>query len=180
VVGVIDLTRPLTQAQFGELVGVSQQAVSEFVKVAALGPGVAGAEMLLAYCERMREMAAGRGSDGELDLVQERAWLAREQRIAQALKNAVTRREFAPVGVLSEVLAAASASVAAKLDALPGLLKKIAPEISDSVRDSIAGEIATARNEWVAETSKLEVKVDPSFEPDAADAEEILLDEGDD
>ena len=116
---MIDLDSPVTQAQFGEIVGVTQQAVSDFIKVAALGPGVPLGVMLQAYCGRLREQAAGRGSDGELDLVQERAWLAREQRIAQALKNATTRKEFAPIGRLSEVLAAASGSVAAKLDALP-------------------------------------------------------------
>jgi hypothetical protein len=48
--------------------------------------------MLLAYCARLREMAAGRQSDaGGLDLIQERAALAREQRIGHEIKNAVSR-----------------------------------------------------------------------------------------
>jgi phage terminase Nu1 subunit (DNA packaging protein) len=174
---MVDLSKTIKQAEFGELVGVSQQAVSDFIRVAALGPGVSAGDMLIAYCARLREQAAGRGSDGDLDLVQERAWLAREQRIAQALKNAVTRKEFAPVGLLSEVLAAASASVAAKLDALPGLLKKIAPELSEAVRDALATEIAHARNEWVTETSRLEVKSDPSASPEEDEPEEFPLDE---
>jgi phage terminase Nu1 subunit (DNA packaging protein) len=177
---MVDLSLPLTQAQFGDMIGVTQQAVSEFYKIAALGPGVSAGETLKAYCARLREQAAGRGSDGELDLVQERAGLAREQRIAQALKNAVTRKEFAPIGVLSEVLAAASGSVAAKLDALPGLLKKVAPDLSEQGRDAIAGEIARARNEWVAETAVLEVKTDPDMLPLTEEPEEELAaDEGD-
>jgi phage terminase Nu1 subunit (DNA packaging protein) len=122
----------------------------------------------------LREQAAGRGSDGDLDLVQERAGLAREQRIAQALKNAVTRKEFAPIGVLSEVLAAASGSVAAKLDGLPGLLKKVAPDLSEQGRDAIAAEIARARNDWVADTALLEVKTDPDMLPLAEEPEEVL------
>lgn len=174
---MVDLASPVTQAQFGDIVGVSQQAVSEFIKVAALGPGVPLGDMLRAYCARLREQAAGRGSDGELDLVQERAWLAREQRIAQALKNATTRKEFAPIGLLSEVLAMASQSVAAKLDGLPGLLKKVAPELSDSARDAIAAEIAKARNEWVADTKVLEAKTDPSLIPLEDEPEEIFVSE---
>lgn len=176
---MVDLTLPMTQAAFGELVGVTQQAVSEFIKVAALGPGVPAQEMLHAYCARLREQAAGRGSDGELDLVQERAWLAREQRISQALKNAVTRKEFAPIGVLSEVLATASQSVAAKLDALPGLLAKVAPDLSEEGRDAVALAIAKARNEWVADTAVLEVKVDPSMLPEEEEPEELVVEEGD-
>lgn len=175
---MVDLSLPMTQAQFGDLVGVSQQAISEFYKVAALGPGVPALETLRAYCARLREQAAGRGSDGELDLVQERAWLAREQRISQALKNAVTRKEFAPIGVLSEVLAAASGSVAAKLDGLPGLLKKVAPDLSEQGRDAIAAEIARARNDWVADTALLEVKTDPDMLP-LEEEPEIELPDGD-
>ncbi len=175
---MIDLDSPVTQAQFGEIVGVTQQAVSDFIKVAALGPGVPLGVMLQAYCGRLREQAAGRGSDGELDLVQERAWLAREQRIAQALKNATTRKEFAPIGRLSEVLAAASGSVAAKLDALPGLLKKVAPELSESARDAIAAEIAKARNEWVNDTQTMEIKPDPWMDDPDDEAEEQFVEEG--
>lgn len=59
---------------------------------------------LLGYCDRLRGMAAGRHSAGGLDLVQERAALARSQREAQELKNAVARGEFAPIGLLADVL----------------------------------------------------------------------------
>jgi phage terminase Nu1 subunit (DNA packaging protein) len=134
-------------------------------------------EILLAYCARLREMAAGRGSDGELDLVQERAWLAREQRIAQALKNAITRKEFAPIGVLSEVLAAASSSVAAKFDALPGMLAKHAPEVSLAAREAFAADLARARNEWVADTARLEVKTDPSLGDVEEDEDAVSLED---
>lgn len=175
---MVDLSLRMSQAEFGELVGVSQQAVSEFIKVAALGPGVSALDMLRAYCARLREQAAGRGSDGELDLVQERAWLAREQRVSQALKNAVTRKEFAPIGLLSEVLATASGSVAAKLDGLPGIIKKVAPELSETAREAVAAEIAKARNEWVADTRLLEVRADPSLAEPDDEPEEVFIEDG--
>lgn len=107
--GVVDLSMTMTQAAFGQLVGISQPAVSDFVKVAALGPGVSAGDMLLAYCERLREQAAGRlGETMGLDLVQERAALAREQRewivrgeampyyTAQPMESATIRAQVAP------------------------------------------------------------------------------------
>jgi len=153
----VDLSAVMTQAQFGELVGISQQAISDLVRSGHLPEGASAGAWLLAYCGRLRAQAAGRGSDGELSLVQERAQLAREQRIAQALKNAVSRREFAPIGVLTAVLATASQSVSTQLEALPGLLHRVAPDMPDEAREAVARTVAAARNGWADATSKLEV-----------------------
>lgn len=154
--GVVDLSKPMTQAAFGELVGVSQQAVSEFIKVAALGPGVPVGEMLIAYCERMREMAAGRlGEGGGLDLVQERAALAREQRIGHEIKNEVARKTYAPIALLAETLGMASQAVSDHLEQLPGALKKACPDLPESARDQVMAAIAAARNEWIDQTRQL-------------------------
>lgn len=159
MVGQVDLSRPMTQAQFGELVGVSQQAVSEFVKVAALGPGVPAAQMLVAYCERLREMAAGRmGESGGLDLVQERAALAREQRIGHEIKNEVARKTYAPIALLAETLALASQAVSERFEQLPGALKKACPELPEAARDQVMRVITEARNEWVDNTRQLAVQ----------------------
>jgi len=176
VVGVLDLSKPITQAAFGELVGVSQQAVSEFIKVAALGPGVTASEMLLAYCERLREVAAGRmGEAGGLDLVQERAALAREQRIGQAIKNAVAAGEYAPIGLLADVLGQASSAVVDRFDQLEGALQKSCPDLPEEARATLLQVLASARNEWIRSTERLvaqrleEAVVD---EDDAVGAEE--------
>jgi phage terminase Nu1 subunit (DNA packaging protein) len=153
---MVDLTQPMRQVDFGDLVGVSQQAVSEFIKSAALGPGVSAGEMLLAYCARLREMAAGRQSDaGGLDLIQERAALAREQRIGHEIKNAVARREFASIALLAETLAAASQAVVERFDQLPSALKKACPDLPEAARDQVMSAIAAARNEWVEQTMSL-------------------------
>ena len=171
-----DLSMRVTQAEFGAMVGIGQQAVSEFVKIAALGPDVTAHDMLLAYCARIREFAAGRGSDGELDLVQERAKLARAQWESQELKNAIQRKEYVPVAMLSDVLAAAAGSVAAKLDALPGIIKKMAPDMPDAARDAIAKEIASARNEWVESTADLAGR--PETDQDEPEDDELVEDMG--
>jgi len=55
---VTDLGAAGTQSQLAALVGVSQQAIS----AAGIQPGMLG-EMLLAYCARLRETAAGRLSE---------------------------------------------------------------------------------------------------------------------
>ncbi len=169
----VDLTAPLTQAEFGELVGVSQQAVSELVRSGHLPEGSSGGAWLLAYCGRLRAQAAGRGADGALVLAQERAHLAREQRIAQALKNAVSRKEYAPVGLLTEVLATASQAVATQLDALPGLIHKVAPEMSQDARDAVARTVAAARNGWAEGTAKLEALKIPGVDDDDDNGDEL-------
>lgn len=169
----VDLTLTMTQADFGELVGVSQQAVSEFIKVAALGPGVPAGQMLIAYCTRLREQAAGRigATDlGALDLVQERAALAREQRLGYEIKNAVARREYASITLLAEVLATASQAVVERFEQLPGMIKKVCPDLPEAARDQLMTVIAGARNEWVARTAELAAKQleDSEVEPEEA------------
>jgi phage terminase Nu1 subunit (DNA packaging protein) len=153
-----DLSSPMTQADFGRLVGVSQPTVSGLVTSGVLSPEDTGHLWLLAYCARLREQAAGRASDGDLDLVQERAALARAQRIAQELKTSVARGEYAPIGLLGDVLAAASSAVVDRLDGLEGLLRKTAPDLPEEARSAILNALAGARNEWVRATSRLVVE----------------------
>jgi phage terminase Nu1 subunit (DNA packaging protein) len=153
------LAAPCTQAQFAELVGITQQRVSELVGDGTLPRGATALQWLQAYCERLREQAAGRqGEEGGLDLVQERAALAREQRIGQAIKNAIAQGEFAPIGLLADVLGQASAAVVDRFDALPGLLRKACPDLPAEARDAIGGVIAAARNEWIRATAELVVR----------------------
>lgn len=115
--------------------------------------------MLLAYCSRLREVAAGRASEyGGLDLVQERAALAREQRLGLEIKNAALRGEYASVMLLAEVLANASQAVAQRFDHLPGALRKACPEMTEAQRDQVFAVLASARNEWVTATAQLVAK----------------------
>jgi phage terminase Nu1 subunit (DNA packaging protein) len=153
----IDLSIRVTQEDFGALVGISQPAVSGLLANGVIQKEGTAAQWLLAYCARLREQAAGRlGADGgALDLVQERAALAREQRIAYELKNAVTRGEFAPIGVLADVLGLAAGAVADRFDQVEGSLRKACPEISDDVLLTVLGVVASSRNEWLRATARL-------------------------
>ncbi len=114
------------------------------------------AEIRIAYVRRLREQAAGRlGSEGGLDLVQERAALAREQRLSIEIKNALLRGEYAPVALLGEVLAMASQAVAERFEQLPGQLRKTCPDLPTAAVDQVMSGIASARNEWVKSTAAL-------------------------
>lgn len=152
----IDLDQQATQAVFGELVGIAQPTVSTLMSEGKLPSSGSLRELLLAYCQRLRAQAAGRmGENTTLDLVQERAALAREQREGQAIKNAVARREYAPVGLLSDVLGMASSAVVDRFDQLEGAMRKACPALPDEAKTTVQQVIASARNEWIRSTSSL-------------------------
>ena len=153
----IDLAAPATQSDVAMVVGVSQQAISAMVNDGKLQTAGTLGEVLQAYCQRLRLQAAGRMGDevGGLDLVQERAALAREQREGQAIKNAVARKEFAPVGLLADVLGMAASAVVDRFDQLEGSLRKACPDLPDDAKTTVQSVIAAARNEWIRSTERL-------------------------
>lgn len=149
------LDAPISQAEFAQIVGISEARVSTLISEGVLVKGDSAHGWLLGYCERLRDMAAGRASVGGLDLVQERAALARSQREAQELKNAVARGEFAPIGLLADVLGEASSAVVDRMDQIEGQLRKACPDLPEDARQVILRMMADARNEWIRSTAKL-------------------------
>lgn len=164
----------VTQRDFGAAVGISQQAVSDLVHAGVLQPGASGSQWLLAYCARLREQAEARlGATPEgLDVVQERAKLARELRVRLEMKNAVLRLEYAPAAWLGSVLATVSQAVADRLDQLPGQLPMKAPALPESAVEVLTVAFAQMRAEWLRCTSDLtlakiaEVDTDSDVEVD--------------
>jgi phage terminase Nu1 subunit (DNA packaging protein) len=152
---VIDLSMQGTQTALADLVGVTQPTVSNLMTEGKLPSSGTLGELLLAYCARLRDQAAGRlGDSMGLDLVQERAALAREQREGQAIKNAVARKEFAPVGLLADVLGMAASAVVDRFDQLEGQLRKACPDLPDEAKVTLQTVIASARNEWIRSTER--------------------------
>lgn len=141
-----DLTQPLTQTEFGALVGISQPAASGLISRGVIDEFMTGQQALHAYCSHLREQAAGRATTGKLNLADERAALAREQRIRVALENAVTLKELAPVGLLQEVLSMAGSRVAGILDGIPGAVRRRVPSLTAEEIGNISAEIARVRN----------------------------------
>jgi phage terminase Nu1 subunit (DNA packaging protein) len=151
---MVDLQSPTTQAAFGRLVGISQQAVSDLLRREVLRTGQPAGVWLECYCAHLREQAAGRAAAGELDLAAERAALAREQRDRIAMQNAVTRRELAPVATLEMALATMGRKVAAVLESIPVNIKRRSKNLTAEDIAIITGEINRARN--IAAAAQLE------------------------
>lgn len=136
-----------TQASIGIHLDLDQSSVSRLCKELGVDHKTASlAEIRIAYIRRLREQAAGRLASGDLDLATERAGLAKAQRERIEMQNAVTRRELAPSYLLEEVLAAAGAKVAAILDAIPGAIRRRNQALTAEDIQTIASEIAKARN----------------------------------
>ena len=149
------LDAPISQAEFAQIVGISEARVSTLISEGVLTKGDNAHGWLLGYCDRLRDMAAGRHSAGGLDLVQEHAALARSQREAQELKNAVARGEFAPIGLLADVLGQAASAVVDRMDQVEGDLRKACPDLPEDARVVVLRTLANARNEWIRSTAKL-------------------------
>jgi terminase small subunit / prophage DNA-packing protein len=135
----------MTQAEFGEIVGVSQPTVSELLSRGVIVAGQPAGEWLKAYCLHLREQAAGRAAENGLDLAGERAQLARAQRERIEMQNAVTRRQLAPVTLMEDVLAHVGRQIAGLLEAIPVQLKRRSSLTPDDLA-YISSEIIKARN----------------------------------
>lgn len=151
------LSSQIRQDEFAELVGVSEGRVSQQVADGTLVRGKTAGEWLLAYCDRLRGQAADRVGDevGGLDLPQERAALAREQRIRQSLVNDQLRVEYAQVRVLERTLANIRRAIGVHLEQLPARLHGQCPWLSPHQRAQVGTVIASARNEWLRSTAEL-------------------------
>lgn len=159
----------LTQADIAQHLDLAERTVRELLTEWGIDHRTTSLDDIrVRYIRKLREVAAGRASSGDLDLVQERAALARSQRIAQDLKNATARGEYAPVGLLADVLGAASAAVVDRFEQLEGDIAKACPELPEAARRVIISVIASARNEWIRSTAAL---VDRALDdlPDADD-----------
>lgn len=150
------LSEAVSQVVFADVIGVSEAKVSQMLSDGVLDRGATLRQWLLSYCTRLREQAAGRDSSGMLSA--ERAALARSQRIGQEIKNEVAQGTYAPVGLLSDVLAAACAAGVDRFEQIPALLRKACPDLPADARDALMGVVATVRNEWVRQTADLAVR----------------------
>lgn len=167
----MDLEAKTTQAAFGDLVGISQPAVSDLITRGILKPGEPVGVWLKSYCTNLREQAAGRFAAGELDLATERAALARAQREKVEMQNAVTKRELAPVALLEQVLSKVGRQIAGILESVPVALKRRS-QLSVEDLEFITRELVKARN--IAAAIKL-ADLDDEEESEAAESD---LDDG--
>lgn len=154
----------MTQGEFGSLVDISQQAVSDLVRRGVLPEGAPACEWLIAYCAHLRGIAAGRGGDGALELTAERARLAKEQADRIAMQNALARKEQMPTYLLEEILARASSRAGRILDTIPGKLRRRLPQLGSADLAAVTQIVAAARNA-AAKVSLTDLDEDDSIAP---------------
>jgi phage terminase Nu1 subunit (DNA packaging protein) len=154
------LDQVVTDQQFADLVGSHRVSVTEWRSKKRLPTPLQVGPALRAYCGRLREQAALRlgHTDGGLDLVQERAALARAQREGVELRNVVLRGAHAEVALLERVLAAAAGAVCERFDHLPARLRTACPDLPQAAIDQVVATIVEARNEWAMGTAALVLK----------------------
>lgn len=143
---VTNTEQVMTQEGFGEMVGISQQAVSNLIARGVLTPGASADAWIVGYCSHLREVAAGRVAAGDIDLATERARLAHEHAVKLTMQNNVTRRELAPTHILEAILAKVGTKAAAILDTIPSAIQRRMPALNDGDIAAIAREVSKARN----------------------------------
>jgi phage terminase Nu1 subunit (DNA packaging protein) len=159
------------QQTLAAVLGISEGRVSQLMTKGVMQRGDTIHAQILAYCENLSDQAAGRApGEGGLDPAQEKAKLDRERRMGQRIKNLQAMGEWAAIPLLTKTLAKASAAMASKLEALPGDLVKLVPDLPFEAVESLRAAIAKARNDWVADTAELDLSDDP--DPEADDEEE--------
>ena len=177
----MNLETTCTQAQFGELVGISQPAVSDLLTREVIQPGAPAGAWLIDYCAHLREQAAGRGADGELAAA--RTAVAKEQQIKLARQNKIAAREYAHVSVLEIVLSTVGRTIAGPLEALPGTLHKRCPALTPEDLKIVQVEVSKACDLAVAASLATLDAAEEAATADSADAadtdtEELIFEEG--
>jgi len=165
-----------TNDEVANHLGISPTRVSQLKSAGILPEARRRANNLTAcraaYLEHLREVAAGRGSKdgGGLDLVTERARLARAQAEKCERENAVAEGEFLPRCEVHTAMTATFMRVRSKLLAMPS---KLAPylvgiETPDTAQAIVKTEIYLALDELAA--TKIidgEFVDDPGDDPEA-------------
>ena len=145
---MIDLEKTISQQEFGDMLGISQQSVSVLVDAGTLPRGASADVWVTRYCHRIREQAAGRLGllEGGLDLVQERALLSRQHRILAEMRVDEERGSLIRVDAVKAALARAFATTRDNLLQIPPRVASLLAADNDvaSVQNALHAEIHRA------------------------------------
>lgn len=89
--------------------------------------------------------------------------LATEKADALAIKNAILRREYAPIAVVSQVLSKVGAQIGSVLDTLPLNVKRRVPELENQTIELIKSEVVKTQNVIATMDDALEQAIDEAF-----------------
>ena len=137
------LPETCTAAEFSNLIGVAIRNVRDLAAKGVMVPGKKRGEFLtgpslLAYVEDMRNKAAGRATANGVNLADERALLAREQRIEQERKNKVAAGEMISVDEAKEGWSRIGAAFRSAVLGLPSRIRAVVPSLTPHDGQAIA------------------------------------------
>lgn len=118
----LQLSERATQVRFAAIVGVTQPAISEKVASGVLRDGGTYGEWLLAYCERLRLEAAGRGGDDQVSLTRARTREAEASAELKLLQIKEKAGELVPMSTVEQMFTAMVTAARQELLTLPDLL----------------------------------------------------------
>lgn len=149
-----------TVSEVAKHIGVTPKYVNDLINEGVIerkGRGLYDLdECRNAYISKLREKAAGRAGTGELDLVAERARLAKESADAKEMENAVERGDLVYIEDVAKQVENQLTKVRTRLLGIP---TKVAPEAHASatvreVQSIIETAIIEALNELVGYTQE--------------------------
>lgn len=139
---LLDLSKPCTQAEFGQAVGITRRSVTDLQADGIIKKGDTAGQWLVAYTTHLRVGAAGRA--GGENLSKERALQAKIARERDEIRLNVDRGLFAPVEALEQALATMGGVVVSALQPLHLRLQKRCPELTPKALALIQAEVAKA------------------------------------
>lgn len=168
------MTSPSQQA-FGRHVGITQQAVSDMVQRGILTEGGSLEEWRLAYCNHLRNMAAGRamGASEEamaaekLRLTTAQADKTEQEAEAERLKVEVLRKTLIPESVIKDWFGNLVANARAKLLSIPSKAASLVIAASD--RQEAEAILKGLVYEALDELAKGEPEDEAASVPDSGD-----------
>jgi phage terminase Nu1 subunit (DNA packaging protein) len=173
----MNLDSTCTQEQFGQLVGISQQAVSDLLARTVIKPGDTAGQWLLDYTAHLREQAAGRGADGKL--ADQRARLAEAQAIRIERLNHIASGEYVAISLIEQVLAAVGRRIASVLEPLPVNLHRLCPELGGAALKLIQVELAKACDLAVSASLEMLTVSDEPLDAEAGNNDDLPFEDGD-
>lgn len=144
---------PVSDAVLADWIGVSARHVRELAErelVVKVGRNRFDLKASVArYAGNLRATAAGRSAEGDIDLVTERALLARQQRIGQEMKNEVTRGSLVSIDMVLGATAAQARRVRNKLLSIPSKVASRAAALrsAEPIRALFEDEVIQALGE---------------------------------
>ena len=145
------MTKIVNRKELGEILGVSGQTLSNWLKeglpiVQDNGTNAGKLYDTAQVIAWMVDRKTGGNGAGAIVAKDEDVLLTRERRRNLEMKNAILSREYAPIEVISTTVAKVAGQIAAVLDTLPLTMKRKLPDLSITDLEIVKREVVKCQN----------------------------------